>query len=228
MKQQWDFRHNHLSLNIYQSCFAPCLIIDCSLLLISVFPPSSLQIKVTHITSVPFWVGDLAQWQTGLTVCDTNRRRQTTCIKSTRLTQSKKVEDEPSVQLPVTSFLPQISPHLKEKILSTYHRLQEVLLLLTNQRLCNLLQPIVEIALCLNCIDKCIVTATVFVCLFLFFLFITLLSYKREHLKGKLSKVKEKYGAYQLIYTPLILSTPPPPLVNIWRVWDEGEIFGHW
>lgn len=43
------------------------------------------------------------------------------------------------------------------------------LLLLNNQRLCNLLQPDLEIALCLNWIDECIVTAIVSVCPFLFF-----------------------------------------------------------
>lgn len=61
-------------------------------------------------------VSDLAsQWQTGLTVCDTNWRRQTTWSKTTRLTQSNpKIEEEPSVQLPVTSFHLQISPR-KEK-----------------------------------------------------------------------------------------------------------------
>lgn len=39
-------------------------------------------------------------------------------------------------------------------------------LLLNNQRLCNLLQLFVEIALCLNWIDECIVTAIVFVSFF--------------------------------------------------------------
>ncbi len=127
----------------------------------------------------PVWVGDLAsQWRTGLTVCDTNWRRQTTWSETT--TQSDpEIEEEPSVRLPATSFhLQNFSPTKKNQHISPSAR---SVLLLNNQRLRNLLQPYVEIALCLNWIDECIVTAIVFVCLFLFFfffLFIMLLSYK--------------------------------------------------
>lgn len=127
--------------------------------------PSPDQSNPDHFC--PVWVGDLAsQWQTGLTVRDTNWRRQTTWSETT--TQSNpEIEEEPSVQLPATSFhLQNFSPPRK---ISTYHRLQRSVLLLNNQRLRNLLQPYVEIALCLNWIDECIVTAIVFVCLFLFF-----------------------------------------------------------
>lgn len=65
----------------------------------------------------PVWVGDLAsQWQTGLAVCDTNWRRQTTWSKTTSLTQSTpKIEVEPSVQLPVTRFHLQISSPQEKK-----------------------------------------------------------------------------------------------------------------
>lgn len=111
----------------------------------------------------PVWVGDLpSQWQTGLTVCDTNWRRQTTWSKTTRLTQSNpKIEEEPSFQLPATSFHLQISPH-KEKKDQHISLSARSVLLLNNQRLRNLLQPYVEIALCLNWIDECIVTANCF------------------------------------------------------------------
>lgn len=44
-------------------------------------------------------------------------------------------------------------------------------------------------------------------------------------LKGKLSNFKDKYAAFQLIYSlsvsPSIRSTPP------WPVHNEGKIFGH-
>lgn len=67
----------------------------------------------------PVWVGDLAsqQWQTGLAVCDTNWRRQTTWSETTRLTQSNpKIEEEPRVQLPVTGFhLQNFSPTKKKE-----------------------------------------------------------------------------------------------------------------
>lgn len=70
-------------------------------------------------------------------------------------------------------FICKILPTKKNPYISLSAR---SVLLLNNQRLCNLLQQYVEIALCLNWIDECIVTAVVIVCLF--FLFIMLWSYK--------------------------------------------------
>ena len=60
-------------------------------------------------------------------------------------------------------FICKILPAKKNPYISLSAR---SVLLLNNQRLCNLLQQYVEIALCLNWIDECIVTAVVIVCLF--------------------------------------------------------------
>lgn len=128
----------------------------------------------------PVWVGDLAsQWQTGLAVCDTNWRRQTTWSKTTSLTQSTpKIEVEPSVQLPVTRFHLQISSPQEKKIFNTYHCLQEVCCFWTIRDFAissnrgNCLVP--KLNWRMHCNSNCFYLS---VSLF-FFLFIMLLSYK--------------------------------------------------
>lgn len=82
-------------------------------------------------------------------------------------------------------FICKILPTKKNPYISLSAR---SVLLLNNQRLCNLLQQYVEVALCLNWIDECIVTAVFIVCLF--FLFITLWSYKVY--KGKIRQIDSK------------------------------------
>lgn len=72
----------------------------------------------------------------------------------------------PCDQFPSANFSPQRN---EKKNLQHISLSARSVLLLNNQRLRNLLEPHVEIASCLNWIDECIVTAIVFVCLFLFF-----------------------------------------------------------
>lgn len=95
-----------------------------------------------------------------------------------RFKKKKKTARRPAWNFHLQIFLPTRKKERKKKPQHISLSARSVSLL-NNQRLRNLLQPYVEIALCLNWIDECIVTAGFFssVCR-VFFLFITLLNYK--------------------------------------------------
>lgn len=99
------------------------------------------------------------------------------------------------------------------------------MLLLNNQRLRNLLQPYVEIALCLNWIDECIVTAIVFlfVCFF-FFLFIMLYDIKCMS-KGKVKQIQREVcsSSVYLLFACVTVKTEHSIPGNLWRVLRWGR-----
>lgn len=116
----------------------------------------------------PVRVGDLAS-----PVTDSIHSLSQQLEETEHLKQNYKTNTIQSLRLKKSQMSSSLWPTSICKFLPTQKNLQHIsarsVLLLNNRRRRNLLQPYVEIALCLNWVDECIVTATVFVCLFLFF-----------------------------------------------------------
>lgn len=176
-------------------------------------------------------VGDLAfHGRTGLTVCDTNLKRQTTRSKIPPLSNP---EIEENWQVPsslwrhpisISNFLPtREKKYIKHKSPSAHIAVcKPRAAAVQSETVATPSTLYVEVALCLNWIDECIVTAIFFFpffcfCLFVFFLFIMLLSCK-SMFKGKILTLLWESGGVsvdlQFVLHIRVLSLSP---VSLWK-----------
>lgn len=134
------------------------------------------------------------------------------------------IEEEPSIQLPETSFRLQISPHkVKSAHITVCKKCvasEQSETLQSPPTVCgNCLVP--KLNWRMHCNSNCFCLSVSF----FFFSIYYVIELWRVCLKGKLSKFKEKYAAFHLIYSlpvsPLKLSTPP-----LRKVWVQRKTFG--